>query len=371
MVTLVNRAKMNTATTGTGTITLSSALDGFQTFAAAGVSDSDVVRYVIEDGANWEIGAGTYTASGTTLSRTPSESSNGGSAINLSGTAVVYVTAAGEDILQESDLTAGTGISITGATITNTAPDQTVSLTQGSNVTITGTYPNFTIASTDTNTTYTAGTGLSLIGTVFANTAPDQTVAISNGTGMSVTGTYPNFTVTNTAPDQTVSLTQGSNVTITGTYPSFTIAATDTNTTYTAGTGLDLSGTTFNIDSTVATLTGSQTLTNKTLTTPAFTGTPTEDVYAISGTSVTLEPDNGSVQTHTLSGTTTYSDGFSSGQAMTLMIDDGSARTITWPTMTWVNNAGAAPTLATTGYTTVALWKVGSTLYGALVGDGS
>jgi hypothetical protein len=247
MVTLVNRAKMNTATTGTGTITLSSALDGFQTFAAAGVSDSDVVRYVIEDGANWEIGAGTYTASGTTLSRTPSESSNGGSAISLSGTAVVYVTAAGEDILQESDLTAGTGISITGATITNTAPDQTVALTEGSNVTITGTYPNFTIASTDTNTTYTAGTGLSLVGTVFSNTAPDQTVSLSNGTGISATGTYPNFTITNTAPDQTVALTEGSNVTITGTYPNFTIASTDTNTTYSAGNGISLSGTTFSV----------------------------------------------------------------------------------------------------------------------------
>ena len=376
MVTLVNRAKVITNTTGTGALTLGSAVDGFQTFAAAGVTDGQTVRYVIENGTAWEIGSGTYTASGTTLSRSASESSDGGAEITLAGTSVVYVIAGAQDILQEDDLTAGTGISIAGATITNTAPDQTVSLTQGANVTITGTYPSFTIAATDTNTTYSAGTGLSLTGTVFANTAPDQTVALSNGTGISVTGTYPNFTVTNTAPDQTVSLTQGANVTITGSYPSFTIAATDTNTTYSAGTGLGLSGTTFNIDSTVATLTGSQTLTNKTLTTPAITrptltGTPTEDVYAISGTSVALEPDNGSVQTHTLSGNTTYSDGFSAGQAITLMIDDGSSRTVTWPTMTWVNNAGAAPTLATSGYTTVALWKVSTTLYGALVGDGT
>ena len=100
-------------------------------------------------------------------------------------------------------------------------------------------------------------------------------------------------------------------------------------------------------------------------------GTITEDVYAMSGTSVTLEPDNGSIQTHTLSGTTTYSDGFSAGQAITVMIDDGSAQTVTWPTMTWVNNGGSAPDLATSGYTVIALWKVSSTLYGALVGDGS
>lgn len=100
MVTLVNRAKVSTSTTGTGTVTLGAAESGYQTFAAAGVADGDVVRYVIEDGSNWEIGTGTYTASGTTLSRTVSESSNAGAAINLSGSAVVYVSAAAADIFQ-------------------------------------------------------------------------------------------------------------------------------------------------------------------------------------------------------------------------------------------------------------------------------
>jgi hypothetical protein len=96
-----------------------------------------------------------------------------------------------------------------------------------------------------------------------------------------------------------------------------------------------------------------------------------EGVYAISGTSHALNPVNGTIQTHTLTGATTYTDAFSSGQSITLMIDDGTAYTITWPTMTWVNNAGVAPTLATTGYTVVSLWKVSTTLYGALVGDGT
>lgn len=95
---LVNRAKMGTATTGTGTITLGSAESGYQTFAAAGVADGDVVRYVIEDGTDWEIGTGTYTASGTTLSRTVSESTNSDAAISLSGSAVVFVTAVAEDV---------------------------------------------------------------------------------------------------------------------------------------------------------------------------------------------------------------------------------------------------------------------------------
>jgi hypothetical protein len=98
MVTLVNRAKVSTATTGTGTITLGTAESGYQSFADAGVADADVVRYVIEDGTDWEIGTGTYTASGTTLSRTVAESSNADAALNLTGSAVVYVSAAAADI---------------------------------------------------------------------------------------------------------------------------------------------------------------------------------------------------------------------------------------------------------------------------------
>ena len=98
MAVLKNRAKMSTSTTGTGTITLGSAEDGYQTFADAGVANADVVRYVIEDGSNWEIGTGTYTSSGTTLSRTVSESSNADAAINLSGSATVFIGATAEDI---------------------------------------------------------------------------------------------------------------------------------------------------------------------------------------------------------------------------------------------------------------------------------
>jgi hypothetical protein len=98
MVKLVNRAKMTTATTGTGTITLGSAVSGFQTFAAAGVSNGNVVRYTIEDGSNWEVGSGTYNSG--TLTRSVDESSNAGSAISLSGNATVFITASDADIQQ-------------------------------------------------------------------------------------------------------------------------------------------------------------------------------------------------------------------------------------------------------------------------------
>lgn len=100
--------------------------------------------------------------------------------------------------------TAGDGIEIVNGVITNSAPDLVVTMTNGTGISVTGTYPDFTVT----------------------NTSPDLTVSIANGTGISVTGTYPNFTVTNTAPDQTVGLTAGSGISITGTYPNFTIAAT-------------------------------------------------------------------------------------------------------------------------------------------------
>lgn len=101
----------------------------------------------------------------------------------------------------------------------------------------------------------------------------------------------------------------------------------------------------------------------------SFGGAIDETVYNLTGTA--LDPSNGTIQYKTLSTNTTLTDSIAEGESMTLMIDDGTAYTITWPTMTWVNNGGSAPTLATSGYTVVALWKVSTTLYGALVGDGS
>lgn len=112
----------------------------------------------------------------------------------------------------------------------------------------------------------------------------------------------------------------------------------------------------------------SQTLTNKTLTDPVITGAIIEDVFTITdGASVDINPGNGTIQLWTLGATRTpTATNFLAGESVTLMIDDGAAYSITWPSVTWVG--GSAPTLNTTGYTVVVLWKVGTTLYGALTG---
>ena len=93
-----NIARMSTATTGTGTITLGSAVSGYISFATAGVSDGETITYAIEEGVNREIGRGVYTASGTTLTRSVLKSTNSGSAINLGGAAQVFITVAAEDV---------------------------------------------------------------------------------------------------------------------------------------------------------------------------------------------------------------------------------------------------------------------------------
>ncbi len=93
MPKLYNLARMTTSTTGTGTITLGSAVSGYLTFAGAGVANGETVTYAIKDGANSEIGEGVYTTSGTTLTRTVIKSTNSDTAINLSGAAEVFITA--------------------------------------------------------------------------------------------------------------------------------------------------------------------------------------------------------------------------------------------------------------------------------------
>ena len=102
-----DRVQETSTTTGTGTFTLAGAVSGFQSFSVIG--NANTTYYAIVGGTEWEVGLGTYTLSGTTLSRdTVLESSNGGSLVNFSvGTKNVFVTyPAEESVYQDATGTA-------------------------------------------------------------------------------------------------------------------------------------------------------------------------------------------------------------------------------------------------------------------------
>jgi hypothetical protein len=203
------------ATTNTPTLTSSVGTKGYYyvvdvagTTNLNGITDWQIGDWAIFNGTVWQ-----------KVDNTDAVSSVNGQ----TGTVVLTTTDIAEgtnlyytDVRARASNSAGTGISYDSATgvITNSAPDQTVSLTGAGTTSISGTYPNFTITSNDstlgtvTSVAATAGTGISVTGSPITtsgtlnitNTAPDQTVVLTAGTGISTSGTYPNFTITNTSP---------------------------------------------------------------------------------------------------------------------------------------------------------------------------
>jgi hypothetical protein len=140
-----DRVKTTTTTTGTGTVTLGSPALGFQGFSAIG--DGNSTYYTITDTStgDWEVGLGTYTSSGTTLSRTTVlDSSNGGSLVSFTAGAkdvfvvypaekAVYRDAVGDVTVDGSitgtEIQASNGLLIHASTIT-----QNVTVAAGYNV---------------------------------------------------------------------------------------------------------------------------------------------------------------------------------------------------------------------------------------------
>lgn len=328
--------------------------------------------------------------------------------------------------------TAGTGISVSGSpitssgtlTITNTAPDQVVSLTGAGTSVVTGTYPNFTITSNDSATgTVTSvaatvpsflsvsGSPITTSGTLAVTYSGTALPVANGGTGATTAadaltslGAYPaanpsgyttnTGTVTSVGGTGTVNgitltgtVTSSGNLTLGGTLSGVNLTTQVTGTLPVAngGTGITSFGTgvaTFlgtpssaNLAAAVTGETGTGALvfgTAPTLSAPIINDGYTEEVFVVTGTTPALSPANGSIQTWTLSGNSTPTAGtWNSGQSITLMIDDGTASTVTWTSLavTWKSDSGSAPTLNTTGYTVVTLWKVDTTIYGARVGN--
>jgi len=172
-----DRVKETTTTTGTGTLTLAGAVTGFDSFADVG--DSNTTYYSCTDGTNFEVGIGTYTLSGTTLSRdTIFESSSTKITADVNG-AVSASASVTVDNVQGGTLTVGqrvrgTGISgvVTIATVnsqTSIVLDTAVTLADDTALTI-----------GDEKINWTAGTR-----TIFC-TMPSEKMIFNDATGTPV-----------------------------------------------------------------------------------------------------------------------------------------------------------------------------------------
>ena len=201
---LADRVQETTNTTGTGTLTLAGAVSGFQSFGAIG--NGNTTYYTIVSGTDWEVGLGTYTAAGTTLSRdTVLSSSSGGTAISVvAGASVFCDYPAGKAILGTTSATASTG---TGSVVLSDSPTFTTAITSTGALQLTGSDTvNQNIATSQTSGSLTIG-GTGATGTMnIGRSTATNTINISNGNNPSGTTKTINLATGSTAGTTTVNI---------------------------------------------------------------------------------------------------------------------------------------------------------------------
>ena len=387
--------------------------------------------------------AGTVATSTTTPAITLSTSVTGivkgnGTALSAATAGTDYVAPGGAlGTPSSGTLTNTTGLPLTTG-VTGLLPianggtgTATPGLVQGTNVTITGSWPNQTINATNSGTVTSVGgtgtvNGLTLTGTV--TTSGNLTLggtldlsappAIGGTTPAAITGTTitANTKFSGTNFDASGSgggalRTSGGsnclqwgggggvNLTLDGAFnmnpanATIQISPTGTGTLTvnpaTAGTmnNMAIGGTTpaagafttLSATTAIAVTSGGTGVTTSTgtgsvvlnsapaLTNPTVTSY-TETIYALSGTDI--DPANGTIQTKTLGANTTFTESLADGQSVVLMLNPVTY-TVTWPTMTWINTSGSgsAPTLEASSTNVVIIWQVGSTVYGNWAGS--
>ena len=210
-----DRVQETTVTVGTIALVLTGAVSGFQSFSVIG--DGNTTYYAIVGGTEWEVGIGTYTLLGTTLSRdTILESSNGGTAVNFSaGTKNVFVTYPAERALytdaSSNAIALGTPAS---ATLTNATglPISTGVSGLGSNVaTFLGTPSSSNLASAVTDET---GSGSLVFGTSPTVNNPTVTNYVESVVAIGTVTTSNTLSLTN-GTVQTATLTASTGCTFT------------------------------------------------------------------------------------------------------------------------------------------------------------
>ena len=249
---LADRVKETTTTTGTGTYTLAGAADSsFETFASIG--NGNTTYYACTDGTDFEVGIGTYTASGTTLARTTIlQSSNSDNAVNWgAGTKdifctqpaekAVYLDASGNiEAFNASNLTNLNASNLTSGTVADARLPGTISSD------ITGNAGTATALETARNIGGVSFNGTANINLPGVNQSGNQDTS-GNSASATALETGRNFSLTGDVTANAVSFDGTGNVALSTTIAANSVAlGTDTTGNYVAtiatSTGLDGSG---------------------------------------------------------------------------------------------------------------------------------
>jgi hypothetical protein len=366
-----------------------------KTLADAGIyASSNPAGYTTNTGTVTSVG-GTGTVNGITLTGTVTSSGN----LTLGGTLTgVDLTTQVTGTLPVAN--GGTGITSFGTGVatflgTPSSANLAAAVTDetGSGALVFATSPTLVTPAlgTPSSATLTNATGLPIVngttgtlsvarGGTGATTLTANNVILGNGTSSPLfvaPGTSGNVLTSNGTTWTSAAAGGGAQV-----YPAAGIAVStgsswDSSITLASGVATFLTTpSSANLAAAVTNETGSGALVfanSATLSKPIFNDGYTEEVFAITdGSTVNLDPNNGSIQTWTLGANRTPGQAnWAAGQSITLMVDDGSASTISWATLNvvWKTDSGVAPTLNTSEFTVIALWKVSSTIYGARVGN--
>ena len=208
---------------------------------------ADTDSYVINDANGLSEGSTVFVQQGTTGAG-ETYTCNTSGVITFGTTNITFAQISNAQIYS-----AGSGLALTGTVFSNTAPDQTVTLTQGGATTITGTYPNFTISSV--NTTYTAGGGIGLTTTEFSVAAGSGLTQDADGLSHADTSSQASVDNTGATFIQDVNLdtfghvTGLASVTVT---PSLIGAPSTTGVGASGSWGISISGNANNVSGTVA-----------------------------------------------------------------------------------------------------------------------
>lgn len=412
-----------------------------QTINASGGGGSGTVTDMSIVSANGL--AGTVATSTTTPAVTLSTTVTG--VVKGNGTALSAATAGTDYVAPGGALgtpSSGTATNLTGLPLTTGVTGllpvanggtgtATPAIVAGTNVTVSGSWPNQTINASSSAQVY-PGAGIAnstgtAWGTSYTTTGTGTVVALDTsptfvtpalGTpsalvGTNITGTAAGLTAGNvtTNANLTGAVTSVGNATSLGSFSSANLLAaltdetgtgsavfatsptlvtpilgTPTSATLTNATGLPIATGVSGLGTGVATFLATPSSANLASAVTGETGTGalvfgtapalsnptvtayTETVYALSGTAI--DPANGTIQTKTLGASTTFTESLADGQSVVLMVNPVTY-TVTWPTITWINTAGsgAAPTLEASSMNVVVLWQVASTVYGNWVGS--